>query len=234
MTFQPKLYAEPVRLVFFSSICAYCGKKSERNAVCIWQLAILSCNEHNLLGERDAKAWMHMNNLVHLEDYEKEPLFQETGLLDKNIIVKRTSGDIEKNWKIKEWTWYDYAQLKMLDDIWYIPVIYTGDEDTIQKYIPITDLKMSIPDDNHPLVDLFIKKLNRGFYISEYNAYLQAVQENQERDNPDNSIYNKTEKIKLEYVISEGNIGRVFDPLKQSSNIPNNNMDASTDPRIES
>ena len=42
---------------------------------------------------------------------------------------------------------------------------------SIKKYIPVKDLKISLTEDNHALVDDFIAKLNDGFYKKENLEY---------------------------------------------------------------
>ena len=175
----------PIRTVLFRPICAYCGKEESFYAHCDFRLAVLACDdpEHRCLAERDAKSWLHKNGRVRPEHYKQEPLFQETELLTMDVHVPRSSGNIDtEGWKIQTPSYEDYAFVRFggHDKKWHIPV----KEEAFQKCILIQDLKRSLPEDKHALVDAFEAKLVQGFYLAESLAYDEAKRLQEEHDNP--------------------------------------------------
>ena len=193
-----KRCAWPVRTVMFRPICAYCGKAESFFAVCDYQLAILACDdsEHRLMAQRDRKSWLHKNGLVFSEDYLQEPLFKETELLTCDVHVSRSNGSIDKEgWKIRDSSRCDPAFLQFNNDKWYIPV-KCGE--VLQKSIIIQELKLSLPEDKHALVDNLVKKLEDGFYLAESLAYDEAKRNEQE----DNKIASSSTESSLEDNIS--------------------------------
>lgn len=209
------LCAWPTRTVLFRPICAYCGKEESFYAYCDFRLAVLACDdpEHRLLAERDAKSWLHKNGLVRHNDYTQEPLFQETDLLTRDVHVPRSSGKIDtEGWKIQTPSYVDYAFVRLGGDEkkWHIPVIK---EDLLQKCIKIQDLKLSLPEDKHALVDAFEAKLVHGFYLAESLAYDEAKKLQEEQDNPVASSTKPLTQDNIQPCIHPVyGIGRVFVP----------------------
>jgi hypothetical protein len=178
------LCAWPVRTVLFRPICAYCGKVETFYAHCDFRLAVLACDdpEHQRMAKRDANSWLHKNGRVRPNDYTKEPLFQETELLTMDVHVIRSSGEVEReDWKIRAPLYYDHALIQFDKDNWYIPVIK---ENGLQKGIKVQELKLSLPEDKHALVDALEAKLVQGFYLAESLAYDEAKRLQEEHDNP--------------------------------------------------
>ena len=182
-----KLVASPVRTVMFSPTCAYCGKPETHWVDCDVQLAILACSdpEHQAWAERDAQAWLGRNQCVSPTDYRKDPLFQLTGLLSCDIAVSRSSGAIDLDgWTISKPHLDDAAHARFYTQKgqWVVPV---GNEtECIKKHIPVRDLKMSLPEDKHGLVDTFEAKLIHGFYRTAMEAHEEALQAQSEMENP--------------------------------------------------
>jgi hypothetical protein len=115
---------------------------------------------------------------VRPQAYKNHKLFTETGLLEKPITVKRSSGAIDDDWKIlKPFFGEDALIQKDSDKGWCIPVMKKGptpDKD-IKKDILVEDLKNSLPDEQKGLVDEFIDSLNSGFYLKDAEAHDAAV-----------------------------------------------------------
>ena len=210
------LCAWPVRTVMFRPICAYCGKPESFYAHCDYRLAILACDdpEHQLLAERDAKSWLHKNGRVRPNDYKQDPLFQETDLLTMDVHVLRSDGSIDtEGWKIRNPSFADHALAKFggTEGNWHIPVL----NKLFDKYIRIQDIKRSLPEEKHALVDAFEAKLTHGFYLAESLAYDEAKRLQEENNNPVAS----SDKPSMEYSIESCihpiyGIGRVFMPNK--------------------
>lgn len=167
-----KTHANPIRLVLFSPNCLYCRKPASHYADCYYQCAAIACDneEHRAWADRDANHWLHILNKVRFRDYTKHNLFTETGLLEKPITVKRSSGAIDDDWNILKYSFgHDALILKDSDKGWCIPVInYKQD---IHKHILVEDLKNSLPDEQKGLVDEFIDSLNAGFYLKDAEAH---------------------------------------------------------------
>jgi hypothetical protein len=188
----------------FRPICAYCGKEETFYAHCDFRLAVLACDnpEHRILAKRDAKSWLHKNGRVRREDYTKDPLFQETELLTTDVHVIRSSGEVEtEGWMIRPYLSHDHANIQFYKEAWYIPVIK---KDGFQKSIPVQELKLSLPEDKHALVDAFEAKLVEGFYLAESLAYDEAKRLQEEYNNPAH-LSTKT--------VPEDNIHSFFHPV---------------------
>lgn len=169
-----KTHANPIRLVLFSPNCLYCRKPASHYADCYYQCAAIACDneEHRAWAERDANHWLHILKKVRQQDYTKHKLFTVTGLLEKPITVKRSSGAIDDDWNIMKYSYSlgrDALILKDSEKGWCIPVINYKED--IHKHIHVEDLKNSLPDEQKGLVDEFIDSLNAGFYLKDAEAH---------------------------------------------------------------
>ena len=215
MSQQVKLSATPIRTVMFRPICAYCGNPEHHYAHCDYRLAILACTdpEHKAWANRDAKAWLGRNKRVNHTDYKQDPLFQSTDLLSRCVPVKRSSGEIE----IDGWRIFLVSSASSLirfredDGLWVIPVIKC--EDDIQKHIPVRDLKMSLTEDKHGLVDAFEARLIRGFYAPAMQAYEEALESQKEMEEPSaGALVPQTEDYIVPALHRDYGVCRVFLP----------------------
>lgn len=182
-----KLVATPVRTVMFRPSCAYCGKEERHWVYCDVQLAILACSdpEHQAWADRDAEAWLGKTQSVSPKDYREDPLFQLTDLLSRDVPVTRSSGAIDhEGWTINKPNVDDAAHIHFCkkEGLWAVPV--GNRHEPIAKYIPVRDLKMSLPEEKHWLVDEFEAKLIRGFYRAAMRAYDEALEAQKEMENP--------------------------------------------------
>jgi len=115
---------------------------------------------------------------VRFRDYTTHKLFTETGLLEKPITVKRSSGAVDDDWNIlKPFFGEDALVQKDSEKGWCIPVMKKGctSEEDIHKHILVEDLKDSLADEQKGLVDEFIDSLNSGFYLKDAEAHDAAV-----------------------------------------------------------
>jgi hypothetical protein len=193
----------------FRPICSYCGKNEEFYANCAYQLSILACSkaEHQQWADRDAKAWLHRNGSVKPKHYRHDPLFQQTDLLSTDIAVMRSSGEIELDgWTIIEPSFDQAALIRFSEGRWLVPVI--KHEEDIQKYIPVEELKMSLTEEKHLLVDAFEARLKAGFYRTEAEAYEEALQRQMDMDDPSVGALAPQPE---DYIVDYGNY-RVFIP----------------------
>jgi hypothetical protein len=228
MSNQCKTFADPIRTVMVRLACLYCGKKETYWAKCMYQCSILACDEHKEFADRDVKAWNHRNNYVRWSDYTNDPLFKETGILTNQIIVKRTNGEIENDWELMTPDYFEMASVTKCNEEWCIPVKKL--DMSIKKYIPVKDLKISLTEDNHALVDDFIAKLNDGFYKKEnleYNQLFNAYTPTEENPKSITNLNTHQEVIDTVYVEGHG-IVRAFIPEHQPI-VYNGDID-STDP----
>jgi len=175
-----KTHANPIRLVLFSPICQYCRKPASHYANCYYQCAAIACKDeqHIAWANRDANHWLHILNKVRPQAYKNHKLFTETGLLEKPITVKRSSGAIDDDWNIlKPFFGEDALVQKDSEKGWCIPVMKKGctSEEDIHKHILVEDLKDSLADEQKGLVDEFIDSLNSGFYLKDAEAHDAAV-----------------------------------------------------------
>jgi hypothetical protein len=182
-----KLCAVPVRTVMFRPICAYCGKSEKHYAHCDVKLAVLACGdpEHQAWADRDAQAWLGRNRSVRPKHYREDPLFKDTDLLLRDIVVPRSSGAIDREgWTIRKPYCDDAAMITFYaeEGVWLVPVGNASED--IVKAIPVSDLKLSLPEDKHGLVDAFELRLKAGFYRAAVRAYEEALQQQNEMEEP--------------------------------------------------
>lgn len=207
-----KLCALPVRTVMFRPICAYCGKKEAHYAHCDIQFAVLACDnpEHQAWADRDAQAWLGRNGRVRPKHYREDPLFKDTDLLSRDVAVPRTraaecdacggraaypsGGGPEcakcagtpdhEGWKIRKPYCEDAALISFYaaKGVWVVPVRNASED--IEKHIPVSDLKLSLPEDKHGLVEMFELRLKAGFYSAAVRAYEEALQQQKEMEEP--------------------------------------------------
>ena len=207
-----KLCAVPVRTVMFRPICAYCQKPERHYAFCDVQLAVLACGnpEHQAWADRDAEAWLGRHRYVRPNHYREDPLFKETDLLSREVVVPRTraaqcddcggraaypsGGGPEcakcagtpdhQGWTIRKPYWDDAALITFYaaKGVWVVPV--GNAEEVIEKHIPVSDLKLSLPEDKHGLVDAFELRLKAGFYRAAMQAYELALMQQKEMEEP--------------------------------------------------
>jgi hypothetical protein len=182
-----KLCAVPVRTVMFRPICAYCQKPERHYALCNVQLAVLACGnpEHQAWADRDAQAWLGRNRHVRPKHYREDPLFKETDLLSRDVAVPRSSGAIDhEGWTIRKPYCDDAALITFYaaKGVWVVPV--GNADEVIEKHIPVSDLKLSLPEDKHGLVDAFELRLKAGFYRAAMQAYEVALLQQKEMEEP--------------------------------------------------
>jgi len=149
---------------------------------------------------------------VRFRDYTTHKLFTETGLLEKPITVKRSSGAVDDDWNILKYSFgHDALILKDSDKGWCIPVINYKED--IHKHIHVEDLKDSLPDEQKGLVDEFIDSLNSGFYLKDAEAHDLAyanAEAEEEESSPTTIGYRIEEVYHADYGL--GRVVRPFGP----------------------
>jgi hypothetical protein len=209
-----KTHANPIRLVLFSPNCLYCRKPASHYADCFYQWAAIACDnqQHIAWADRDANSWLHVIKKVRFRDYTTHKLFTETGLLEKPITVKRSSGAVDDDWNIRKPSFGEDALIqKDSTKGWCIPVINYKED--IHKHIHVEDLKDSLPDEQKGLVDEFIDSLNEGFYLKDAEAHdLASASANAEAEEEESSP--TTIGYRIEEVFHpEYGVGRVMRPF---------------------
>jgi hypothetical protein len=205
-----KTHANPIRLVLFSPNCLYCRKPASHYAHCYYQCAAIACynEEHRAWADRDANHWLHILNKVRFQDYTKHKLFTETGLLEKPITVKRSSGAVDDDWNIIKASYGEDALIqKISDNDWFIPVIKKGPtpKEDIHKHILVEELKNSLPDEQKGLVDEFMDSLNAGFYLKDAEAHDLVSASAKEEDSSPLPLGHRIEEV----YHAEYGVGRV-------------------------
>ena len=211
-----KLCAVPVRTVMFRPICAYCGKSERHYALCDVQLAVLACGdpEHQAWADRDAQAWLGRHGCVRPKHYREDPLFKETELLSRDIAVPRSSGAIDREgWTIRKPYCDDSALITFYaaKEVWVVPV--GNASEVLEKAIPVSDLKLSLPEDKHGLVDAFELRLKAGFYRDAVKAYDEALEQQKEMEEPTaGALAPQAEDNIVRMFHPEYGVGRMFVP----------------------
>jgi hypothetical protein len=173
MSSQVKTYADPMRLVLYKPLCQYCGVADKGWFPIHDKFGILWCDDHKYLADRDGRAWLCRNSKVAWEDATADPLFVTGELLDRDILVRRSSGAIEtKGWRLCTPSFDDPAFVNKDEKGWWM---YAQNTDThVGRGVLIEDLKLSLPEGKWDLVDAFVSRLNKGFYKADSDAYALA------------------------------------------------------------
>jgi len=177
-----RLCAEPIRTVLYRPNCLYCGAGASYYKECVFQKCTIACKnvEHQRWAERDAHAWLHRQKMVRRSKYENEPLFQQTDLLTGRIKVVRSSGVTDHDWQVQQPSVDNNVALIYTEGDWHIPALQP--ERVLQKHITVESLKLSLPEEQHPLVDDLLGKLDRGFYTADAEAHDAAYLEQERMD----------------------------------------------------
>lgn len=211
-----RVCAYPIRTVMFRPNCLYCGVSASYYSDCDVQLSTIACEnqEHRSWAKRDALAWFYRHNRIRRKDYEKEPLFCETTLLTDLIKVRRTSGDVESDWRIQAFSYENHAHIARVEGFWSISAYKPDVEEPqkyIQKYVPLESLKMSLPEEQHVLVDDLIVKLDAGLYTAAAAAHDAAAVEQEAMDAAAPPPPPPVDYIETRYHAEHGEV-RVFNP----------------------
>lgn len=211
-----KVCAYPIRTVMFRPNCLFCGADASYYSDCDVHLSTLACEneDHQRWAKRDALAWLHRRKWVRRKHYEKEPLFCETTILTDLIKVRRTSGHVESDWKVQSLSYENHALIACVNGIWCIPVWKPDAEhpdESIQKHVPLESLKMSIPEEQHALVDDLIGKLDDGFYREAAVAHDTAALEQARMDALLPPPPPRMDYIETRYHAEHGEV-RIFNP----------------------
>ena len=211
-----RICAYPIRTVMFRPNCLYCGASASYYKDCDFQLSTIACEneEHRRWAKRDALAWFYRHNRIRRKDYEKEPLFQQTDLLTAFIKVRRTSGVVESDWRVQALSYENHAHIARVEGVWSIPVwqrISEKSEEYNQKFVPLESLKMSIPEEQHVLVDDLVVKLDAGLYTAAAAAHDAAAVEQGVMDAAAPPPLPPVDYIETRYHAEHGEV-RVFNP----------------------
>lgn len=140
--------------------CAYCGVKTGK-AKCIrtypqrTQRFIFYCYAHSVEAERDLVSVLKERGLIRQCDVLQHPLF---AVLPEDLVTKNGGSGWFLNKSLMEDS-ITFVHLRK-DGTWVIAI----DNITpyIDTYMPVSDLKVSLPDEHHGLVDDFIVWLSNG------------------------------------------------------------------------
>lgn len=173
---MPNMFVEP-KSVTHDTSCQICGATNGVFYQISYSFGIYACDTHKKEATLGLKNWMHTNGVVHWRNATSDPLFNNAeDLIHANILVRRTSGTIENNWMLMKPSLWNSANVKRSRTCgkWYMTAIqdYTDNE----RAILVEDLKLSLAEENHGLVDAFIARLESGFYKEELDAATKDVE----------------------------------------------------------
>ena len=170
---QVKLVASPMRMRMFSPECQYCGEVDTYYDSVGYEYAMLSCDKHKHLAQRDAKAWCHEMGYVRFVDAVKDPLFVESDLLSSPIKVRRSNGMIQDGWSLALPSYTSPCHLTCKDGKW---MMHAQDATLdLRRGVLVEDLKLSLPESLHGVVDNFVMKLDFGLYKVDHDAFTTAA-----------------------------------------------------------
>jgi hypothetical protein len=164
-------------------ICGFCDKDADYFAYCDINLAVLACTKHIDYAKKSKILWLGQNNRVWFKHIKGEPLFSQTDVLDKDVVVKRSPKMVDgvlisnidvDGWKIRTPFIMDGgAQVVLrIKGEWHINVVNQMLD--AEKWIPLQDLKMSLEADKHGFVDELEAKLSANIYKAEMDAFVDA------------------------------------------------------------
>jgi hypothetical protein len=132
---------------------------------------ILTCEEHEVLGIRDTKAYLHKHKIVFFRDILKYSEMKEfISILENNIQVIRSNGNIDNNWTFANIINDNPAILTKNKDNWKITIV----KDDIQKDIYFSDflndkLKYYQIENFENILNKLIALLDNGIYKEYFN-----------------------------------------------------------------
>jgi len=169
---------EPCNLVLMTNKCFYCdcAQSIITHEVEHRNKGILTCNEHEVLGIRDTKAYLHKHKIVFFRDILKYSEMKEfISILENNIQVIRSNGHIDDNWKFANIINDNPAILTKNKDNWKITVVKDViQKDAIQKDIYFSDflndkLKYYQIENFENILNKLIALLDNGIYKEYFN-----------------------------------------------------------------
>ncbi len=164
---------EPCNLVLMTNKCFYCNSNQSiiTHEVEHRNKGILTCEEHEVLGIRDTKAYLHKHKIVFFRDILKYSEMKEfISILENNIQVIRSNGNIDNNWTFANIINDNPAILTKNKDNWKITIV----KDDIQKDIYFSDflndkLKYYQIENFENILNKLIALLDNGIYKEYFN-----------------------------------------------------------------
>lgn len=164
---------EPCNLVLMTNKCFYCNSNQSiiTHEVEHRNKGILTCEEHEVLGIRDTKAYLHKHKIVFFRDILKYSEMKEfISILENNIQVIRSNGNIDDNWTFANIINDNPTILTKNKDNWKITVV----KDVIQKDIYFSDflndkLKYYQIENFENILNKLIALLDNGIYKEYFN-----------------------------------------------------------------
>jgi hypothetical protein len=160
------------------------------------------CNRHYDAARRDCRAYMHREGLVRLKDMMEFTCFNNfiryVDALPDGICVRRSSGELQKGWKVSMDEFGSTRFLSYMKDAtgksdWCIYLVY----DNLCKYVQLRQYTYeNIPE--------ILKVLNGGVYKKDEEEYQIALNQDAPKE---------VEEAEGVYtVIHNGAVGRIFIP----------------------
>ena len=163
---------EPCNLVLMTNKCFYCNSNQSiiTHEVEHRNKGILTCEEHEVLGIRDTKAYLHKHKIVFFRDILKYSEMDEFKKILGNIQVIRSNGDIDDNWTFANIINDNPAILTKNKNNWKITLV----KDAIQKDIYFSDflnnkLKYCQIENFENILNNLITLLDNGIYKEYFN-----------------------------------------------------------------
>jgi len=163
---------EPCNLVLMTNKCFYCDCKQSiiTHEVEHRNKGILTCEEHESLGIRDTKAYLHKHKIVFFRDILNYSEMEEFKKILGNFQVIRSNGHIDDNWTFANIINDNPAILTKNKDNWKMTVV----KNDIQKDIYFSDflnnkLKYCQIENFENILNKLITLLDNGIYKEYFN-----------------------------------------------------------------
>jgi hypothetical protein len=167
----------PRNLVMTPDACFYCGADDPNWVQIERMFGLKMCDLHAGAALRDCRAYLHSKKMVRFADAYEHPILGQLLRMIKStsFSVLRSSGEFQAGWTLNDDTFdmNTFILYNTVDGDWSIPVRLVQGDQTITKYTPIFNLKMTnmFPAD---LIDEAVFCLVDGVYFKEYEE-LQAL-----------------------------------------------------------
>lgn len=144
--------------------CAYCDVKTQQSK-CLrrypqtnWRF-IFYCDTHGADAERDMLSILKERGYHRQRDVLKQPVFS---VLPEDLVKKSPWGTVGIGWFLDTSLWEDSIDFvyRQKDGTWVIAI--DNLTPNTATYMPVSELKMSLPIEHHSLVDNLIEWLSNG------------------------------------------------------------------------
>jgi hypothetical protein len=166
-----RVRVEPYSFIMTANKCDYCYNTDTKSVLYQRLYGIKACEEHYEWASHDMKAYFQENDMVAFKDAMLNPAVKEfIESLGDEFEVKRSSGVVEKGWRINKGCTYTGKKYFQYDECggWSFPAKIGENEDIITKNVALS---------YYPNSDAAIKALDDGIYKIDISGTVSQYKE---------------------------------------------------------